>query len=654
MSVARKLIPRASGGVIRSGAPWAYRAAKCIAALKALGSETTGTLTITPSRTSCFVDGNVFFEASTTMTTTNEWYNDVIFIWDFDDPYSTYYNMDTDPRSDLIGKTANYIVSPYGAHVWEDVGTYTVKCFAYNTSDSTWEEQSVSITVTDPYDSIPAANRYLVASDGDFTGAPAADNTYTNITTAIQAFNAATVSSMLLLKAGDTITMSAAITSRPNSATSHYVVKSWGSGAQPKVIIDYGGTPFGTLTDIFAVRKCASFTMSQIFWRGLYNSYSTPQMIEGELVAGGYAGGTDTCTDVQILYGGWGGTLASPEQADHITMYNCKVLGVAKAMYSRTGAHHAVVNCNIKEWADYGIFHSYTVGFVVLGNTIRCVDGCMHLGQGKDYTARPREVFHGSVRSEKSRLTLIHINDGFTDNGWFSATTCQPVIRLHTDGASNGGQLPSVVCSNNLAEGGDGPIIFNPANNTLPSAMTGMALIERNICWGTEYQYFGVQTAHAAVIRTNIIVQPDVTRVQSNPLWQSLSLYRNNGDSNGTDTAVWDQNIYTYANTIINMLATQGVGNPYGDITNNPTGTGAVAGTAFNNHTSNNNLSYAPNLASTPVNQVDPAFDGQYLPATPASVGAGSAQVGNLLDFYLNVRSASTPTLGAVEAATTV
>jgi hypothetical protein len=654
MSIAKKLISRA-GGEYKSAAPWAYRYRSAIAQLKTMGTQAAGTLTLTASRTSCFKDGNVFFKTSTTMPTTNYWYNDIVFMYDYDDPDSVFYNMDARSETDLLGKSAGFSMGFDGSHVWENTGTYTVKCFAFNTSNNTWDEASVSVTVTDPLLSIPSTARYLVASDGDFTGAPAASFTYTNMTTALNAFLANTTAGcMLLVKGGDTLTMLAAPTIRPNSATTHYVVGTFGPSVKPKIITDFGGSPFGNEVDVFSLRKCASFTMSNIFWRGLYNSKDTPQMVEGELVAAGYAGGTDTSTDVQILYSGWGGSLEELVQCNHVTMYNCKVQGVSKAVYSRTGAYHAVVNCHISEWADYAVLHSYSTDFAYNGNNARVEEDCVHLGGSKIYTARPREVFHGPLRSEKSRGLVCNQNDVFTKNGWFSANTCQPPLRFHSDGASNGGQLPRFCCSQNYSQGGDAPLIFNPANPTIPSSMTEAAVIESNILEGTKFQYGGAQTAHAAVIRNNILLQPDVPRVSPNNLWQSLSFFKNNGESNGTDPAVFDQPAFAYSNTLVNELQTQGAFNPYGAITNNPSGVGAVAGVAFTNLTLSNNLGYAPNLAVTSVNKVNPSFDDTYNPSTIGFVNTGTAQLGNVLDIYCNIRHATTPNLGAVEATTTI
>ena len=653
MSTAKKLLQRAVGGAYKSSSPWAYRYKKAIALLKAGGTRAAGTLTLTASRSSCFQNGHVFFKTSTTMTTTNAWYNDIVFIYDYDDASSVFYNLETKGETDLLGKQAGFSIGFDGAHVWENVGTYTVKCFAFNTSNNTWDEASVGVAVTDPLLSIPSTNRYLVASDGDFTGAPAASFTYTNMTTALNAFLAATSNSILLVKRGDTLTMTAAPTARANSASSHYIVGTFGAGAKPKIITDFGGAPFGTLVDVIALRKCASFTMSGIFWRGLYNSRDTAQMVEGQLVQAGYAGGTDTSTDVQILYGGWGGTLETPELCYNVTMYDCKIQGTAKAFYSRTGENHAVINCHISEWADYATFHSYTTNFTLLGNHARVEPDCIHLGGSKIYTARPREPFHGPMRSEQSRGLVCGQNDVFTKNGWFSDNTCQPPLRFHSDGASNGNNMPRFCCFSNYAQGGDGPLIFNPANTTIPSAMTEAAVIESNILEGTKFQYFGTQVSHAAVIRNNIMLQPNIAQVSPNNLWQSLSFFKNNGDSNGTNPAVFAQPAFAYSNTIINNLSAQG-SNPYGTITNNPTGTGAVAGTAFTNLTQTNNLGYAPNLAVTSVNKVNPLFSSMYEPSAGAFVGSGAAQIGNKLDIYCNIRHATAPNLGAVEDSTTI
>jgi hypothetical protein len=654
MSVTKKLIPRAVGGAYKSAAPWAYRFRSAIDTLKAAGTQAAGTLTLTPSRTSCFQNANVHFSATSTMPTTNYWYNDIVFIFDYGDPDSVFYNMESQDKTDMLGKSAGFSLGYYGSHVWEDVGAYTVKCFAFNTSNNTWDEASVSITVTDPFLSIPSTNRYLVASDGDFTGAPAASFTYTSMTTAINAFSAATVSSMLLVKRGDTLTMTTVPTSRPNGSSAHYVVSTFGSGAMPKIITDFGGTPYGNFVDVFSIRKCASFTMSGIFWRGLYNCRNSAQTVEGELVQAGYVGGGGKSSDVQIITTGWGGTQAIPELCNHVTMYNCKSQGVSKATYLQSGQYHAIVNNHISEWADYGVFHAYSTAVTVLGNDIRIAPDCVHLGGSKIYDALPREPFHGPLRSAQSIDLLCYGNTVFAKNGWFSDDTCQPPLRLHSDGARDNSPPPSLYCAMNYAKGGDGPLIFNPANTTVPSALTEVAVIECNILEGTEFQYSGTQTAHAAVFRNNILLQPSGLRVSPNNLWQSLSFFKNNADANGTDPAVFTQPAFAYCNTIVNELSTQGVGNPYGTITNNPSGLGAVAGTAFTNLTQNNNLGYAPNLAVTTVNKVNPNFNAVYKPSNVVFVGAGTTQLGNKLDIFCNIRHATAPNIGAVENDTTI
>lgn len=653
MSIAKKLIPRA-GGEYKSAAPWAYRYRSAIAQLKTMGTQAAGTLTVTPSRASCFQNGHIFFKVSTTMPTVNSWANDVIFIFDYDDPDSMYYNMRPDEKTDLLGKQAGFHTGFFGSHVWEEVGTYSVKCFAFNSSNNTWDETTTTITVTDPLDSIPLSKRFVVSASGDFSGAPAADNTYIDIDAAMNAFTAAASDAYLILRRGETYNLGAIPTVKPNTPTANYIMGAFGVGDRPKIIIDFGGTPFGTANAIFSIRKCASFTVTGIFWRGLYNSRNTPQMVEGELVAAGHAGGTNTCTDIEVIYSGWGGTAEAQEDCNNVTVYNCKVQGLRKTMYSRTGMYHAVINNHLSEWCDFGVFHSYSVGFSMLGNDARVFDDCVHLGQGKISNARPREVWHGMVRSEQSVDFLCCGNDGATSNGWFSDNTCQPVIRLHSDGTLNGNRQPSLYCANNNAAGGDGVIIFNPANNNISSAFTNYAVIESNILSGTKFQYGGTQAAHAAIFRNNILLQPNIPQVSPNDLWQSLSFFKNNGVANGTDPAVFDQPAFAYSNTIVNELPVQDGTFLYAPITNNPNGWGNTAGVAFTNLTLSNNLGYAPNLAVTSVNQVNPNFDDTYNPSTVGFVNTGTAQLGNVLDIYCNIRHATTPNLGAVEATTTI
>lgn len=650
MSTTRRLVDRV-GGEYRDSSGWTFNARTSIAAIKASASRVTGTLTLNASRTTCLINSHILFNATTTMPTTNSWYRDVEFTFFYDDEGSSFHMMDTTEHVDKLGRSAEMSHGYRGSHVWESAGTKTVTCFAYNTSNNTWDEQTITITVQDTLDFFLPADRYIVAADGDYTGAPEADNFYTDYLSAISASQVADRDSLILVKRGQTYPVSGitnGIFFSQDDANWH--IDAWGEGELPKIICDFGASPQGSGAAVLHVLlRCESFTLANLHFKGLYNSTTSDQMVEGELVLSGTSGGDGNSMDAEIIFVGWGGTATTPTPTHNVTMYGCKVERVSKAMYASAGNYTSVYNCNIKEWSDYGVFHSFVRGFSMVGNTAKVKTDCLHLGQGKNYGAVPRDPFHGPLRSEQSVNALIYNNDVYAKNGWFSTDTCQPPLRIHTDGARQSSPNISVICSRNISSNGDGPMIFVPANPSVPSQFTDDALLEGNVLIGQQHQYDATKISQACVFRNNLLIQEDVVRESPNDVWQGVLLTQNGGSTNGSDMTIFDQDIYVYCNTILNYLSVQssdprsrwaGVVNADQFLSDTPAYAGAYEG---------NNLTYAPNLNPTEENQIDPVFDSYYVPSSPTFTNTDTRPLGAALDIYGNLRP-SNCNLGAIQA----
>ena len=647
MSTTRKLVPRASGEY-RDGSPWTRNFRGSIAALKASATEVSGTLTVTPSRTTACQNAHIRFNAVTTMSVSDTRYEEVLILFDFGDDGAVFDMIDAHPYMDILGRSAELGFGQFCSHVWESVGTKNVTCFAYHEASNTWEEVTTTVSIVDPLTVHPASKRYIVAVDGDFTGAPAAGNTYTSHLEAIQAMAAADAGGLLLTKRGTTDTIEG-ISGGPQfrEVGTEWHIDAWGEGAKPKIICNFGGEPFGTFANLFTLLEMESFTLANMHYTGLYNSSVDPQNIEGEVVAGGFIGGAASggtggrSTDVQVVYAGFGSSQATQVQTNNVTLYGCHIARVGKAFYSAGGDYHAIINCNVSEWADYGTFHTYSKNFSFLGTQGRVRSDCVHLGGGKDYTALPRQVLHGPHRTARSIGEQVQGNSLYTKNGWFSATSCQPPIRLNTDGALYPADPVTLTCSRNLAQGGDGSIFFTPANPGIECAFTESALIESNITEGDQFTYEGNVIAQAAIVRNNITIQPQVTSVGPNDVWRDWGFMMYGGDDNGTDPNVFLQPAKAYSNTLVNYMSVESIGAPWVPF-DNALDVSTRETLAYPNAVIEGNLDYAPNLAGTIYNKVDPQFDSSFVPQTPTFTDSYTRPVGSILDIHGNIRPSIT------------
>lgn len=584
------------------------------------------------------------------MPVTGLWYRDVLFVFFYDDDGAIYDNIQPSAWSDRLGRSAEFSMGYRGVHVWDTPGTKTVTCFAYNTTNNTWQEATIVVTVQDPLTVFPQANRYIVAADGDYTGAPAADNFYTSYLAAIEAAKTADEDCLVLVKRGQTYPVSGLTVNGPafRELTANWHIDAWGTGAKPKIVCDFGGSPQGsTFTILHVLIECASFTLANLHFTGLYNSSVSAQVIEGVSVPSGTSGGAGNSQDVEIIYAGFGSSGTSQTASNNVTMYNCRVERVGKAFYSAGGDNHSVYNCLISEWADYGVFHTYTHGFSMVGTSAKVRSDCLHLGGAKIYDAIPREPFHGPLRSSQSIDCFVYNNDAYAKNGWYSDDTCQPPLRIHSDGARENSPNISVICSRNLCSNGDGPIIFVPANGGVPSQFTDDALFDGNVLIGQQHQYDGYKIAQAGVFRNTMAIQEDGLRESPNDVWQSVFLCENSGATNGTDPNVFLQQLDFICSTIINNLSAQSSTYPWAAISN-AAELNERNRPGFPNADLTNKLSYAPALSSTTENQVDPVFDSNYVPSAVGFVNTETRIRGSILDIYGNIRPL-TCNLGAVQ-----
>jgi hypothetical protein len=169
-----------------------------------------------------------FSAVNTTSSETTRPFDELIYFWDFGDTgssgsgnWNNWGVMPNFPRNKSKG--------PVVAHVYEDPGTYTWKCWCKNPVTGTLAYTTGSVTVISADSVFSGSNTVCFSTSGNFTGAPSGA---TQITTS----SGTTVMShkgsgkRLLLRAGETFTWDSAPTS---SGITLMTIGKFGSGANP-------------------------------------------------------------------------------------------------------------------------------------------------------------------------------------------------------------------------------------------------------------------------------------------------------------------------------------------------------------------------------------------------------------------------------------
>ena len=231
--------------------------------LSSSGSSSPITIGQDQNRTSGVAPLAVFFDAtSTTCVGVDNPFHELAYIWDFGDTGS--YMPDS--------------TGPVASHVFDQPGTYTVTLTVIRVVPSlslrmaTW-----TITVDDPDVVFSGTNTVCIATDGDFTGAPAGcvQVTSSSVATAMGYMAAGT---RILFKRGHTFT---AAGSEVNAGSGPVIVGAFGTGTSPDERGIYTNNP------IFSVTTNAN--QEGFSWRGTDIRVMDIEMVEGHVDAANYA-----------------------------------------------------------------------------------------------------------------------------------------------------------------------------------------------------------------------------------------------------------------------------------------------------------------------------------------------------------------------------
>ncbi len=523
----------------------------------------------------------------------------------------------------------------YGRKVWHcftQPGTYQVRCVATDRSGNS-ASVTTSVTVGDGATAWPGTQTLVVALDGNFAGAPAGAGQYSSLSAALTAYQNLAGKGRVLLKRGETHTITSAI----NVTTAHgnFHMGAWGSGAKPVLNNTVGGVNCFVLKAGYA----NDFTLSNLDIRG----------------------GWDATTETG-LEGQWG--VFNYNATGAITISECDFSGLDTAIYPHaTTGLFCVNDCSITNWENYGIFagKAQSANAGILGSRIaQHVDALA----GSTTKTQPGN-WHGPLRHAFKSLYMDGC-DLFSINGWSTnpgvVFAAQPCIRHNTKVTPDCyAYYTRLVC-----EGGWKIISMQDSEGTV-NDLAGNVIFDGLYLLGTAGTDYGFYIQYGGTtIRNCALVRPDVPALV-NGFKAMVHLA-----PDGLDAVNNASPIDIYNNTFVDLRG------PAND-TNNPFQMLVNAGGHFTSITTDNNISHAPNLPApvtgdAPLDTApalvprykgfrwsgNPVLDTAY--ATPPSSAAqyrplaGSAAIGGAVsgqiahvDFFGAVR-ATPSSRGAIDA----
>lgn len=553
MAAAKDILARVISGqtVYKTSAAWEYRFIKAEADLRVKaandgGVEVVGGIAISANRTSLPAHGGVFFDlAMTTLNSNTDNWAEVEVIWDFGTPNAVFHNVERGAYMDKIGRQARRSKGPMAGTVFTKPGVYTVRAFAYDNASGNYAEDSITITVVDPLSLYTAAQTYVCAIDGDFTGAPSADNVYTNPQTALDEFSLTGGNAILLFKAGENFEFTDGASGIMSDDGDDWYIGTWENG---KDIWNAGQTDYYYDDDgsMLRIARAGSFAVANLKMRTYYNASQTQTTINGQTVDGGYVGGVANSAEATPFYFGFGGSETNVIDCNHVSFSNCHFEGF---QYLRNQCSQAFIvhNCKIINWSSFGIFCVYSERFARGGCTLTVPIDCVEAtNQSRDLSLRPLAPLHGPHRSAASLRQVSYNNVVSARSGWFGASSAQPGDRWHTSGALITQDLPRVCAFNDYIIGGDVAYIAEAANPTVQTSRCHFMVIDSLIIECTKHMYDGnIRWSFGNTIFRNVIsVIPRIANQGLNALWWNHHLWRNGGPVDpgltGTAQQIWD------------------------------------------------------------------------------------------------------------------
>ncbi len=375
------------------------------AATATVSSASGNALTIVPHAASAVAEQGVRFTVSGRGSLVGDLWKDILYTWDMGETGATYINHDPD---NYWPNDPNLHYGPLIAHSFTTYGAGTTNFTVTVTARDRFgniETGQLSFPVTHP-DAATTGTTYVVAFDGDFTGAPAGTqiSNFSSLKSTIEGLSGANVH-RVRMKGGDTFTFSDHI----SVDNEKLIIDAWGSG-KPNL------------------RNNGASWNEQEYWR--VTSGSEWVLFKGMDIRCDYnpltgiaTGGTWDAIDCRAGASAW------------VSAHNMTMRNNYKNYLAVAGVNFFVSDADSYGWKDYNAFIDTVAnsegGFHAYGGRHRQIDELVGVDthDGKYHDSNPDLPDHGPFRGPDN----AHVYFGnvllASRNGWSSEN--QPCARCY-------------------------------------------------------------------------------------------------------------------------------------------------------------------------------------------------------------------------------
>lgn len=499
-------------------------------------------------------------------------FHDIIYLWDFDDEANatptTVLNIPT------AWKNANIAGGRRAAHVFNDPGTYTVTCYAYEPATRRFGSKTISVTIADPA-SVFAGTQTIIfnpnsvtVSGFGYTGYTEINTNWAAVTTAWDAVDSNPC--QVLIAPG--VTLADTILSngkdRPN-------IRIGGLDPDNKPTISFSSEATFLITDFS--NSNAEVALFGIIFEAPWDSTTETGKVVSPFNL--FRTGQTTPHNMMIHRCEWDGWR--------------RVSGVSGSTSVKNS--FIVSDTKITNWQDYGIFVGCEYIGIIGSSIFQHVDA---LSGGEKIGGFYNN--HACFRGSEHDYLFMSVLDLFSRNGWSAGGTDsirghvvtydQACSRANTNGAADSSSYQERISYEGAA--------WLTEQDSTGVDVPGNHIIDKAVFTLSSRHYYAagpaiVATYGGTTVRNSLFIRLDIptAHTQNTPYF---ALAENDDGSVGNDEAV-----QFYNNTFIDLRDDTSFG---GSGTFTPFGTPT---TAFTDFLAQNNIDHQPNRG-TPVDDDAP------------------------------------------------
>ena len=351
----------------------------------------------------------------------NEQFHDIIFMWDFDDAA----NATPRPALNMPNEWKD-INKAYGrgvAHVYNDHGSYTATCYAYEPATKRFGSATIPVSIGDPDTAFPTTQTIIFDPDdnADTSAYPSADvrTTWSGVQSARDAFGYVSYA-RILIAPGITL-----------------------ADTQLAAFVDWSNIRIGPLDPDGAKPTIGPMAEDgTISGNGQYLVYCKRDLTEEVVLYGlNFVGAWDSTTETGKIASTFFFIKTGFTGKYGFTLSRCdfdgyrEIKGIASQLNASEEYYNTVSECTATNWQNYGMTcggntSTYNVKTAVIGCSFAQHENALSGGSKNELYNN-----HGPLRDFGSQTLFVSVCDMFSRDGWSAGGTGLDGLSLTSDQA---------------------------------------------------------------------------------------------------------------------------------------------------------------------------------------------------------------------------